>query len=45
VDYVSPEAGFAWNPNTAGPALIGATINGGRTWTSYLPSVVPVPPG
>ena len=45
VDYVSPEAGFAWNPSTAGPAPIGATINGGRTWTSYLPSLVPVPPG
>ena len=37
VDFTSPQAGFAWNPNASGVPLIYATTNGGRTWTWYLP--------
>jgi hypothetical protein len=37
VDFPSPEAGFAWNPNASGAPPIYATSNGGRTWTWYLP--------
>jgi photosystem II stability/assembly factor-like uncharacterized protein len=37
VDFPSPEAGFAWNPNATGAPPIYATTNGGRTWTWYLP--------
>ncbi len=39
VDFASPDAGFAWNPNTSGAPPIYATTNGGRTWTSYLPQL------
>ena len=37
VDFLSPEAGFAWNCNATGVPPIYATTNGGRTWTRYLP--------
>ncbi len=37
VEFPSPEAGFAWNPNASGAPPIYATSNGGRTWTWYLP--------
>jgi photosystem II stability/assembly factor-like uncharacterized protein len=37
VDFASPQAGFAWNPNATGAPLIYATTNGGRTWTRYFP--------
>ena len=37
VDFLSPEAGFAWNCNATGVPPIYATTNGGRTWTWYLP--------
>jgi hypothetical protein len=33
VAFVSPDAGFAWNPDTPGAPPIYATTNGGRTWT------------
>ncbi len=39
VDFASPDAGFAWNPNTSGAPPVYATTNGGRTWTSYLPQL------
>jgi hypothetical protein len=39
VDFASPEAGFAWNPNASGAPPIYATTNGGRTWTWYLPQL------
>lgn len=39
VDFASPEAGFAWNPNASGAPPIYATTNGGRTWTWHLPQL------
>ncbi|HEY5988923.1 MAG TPA: hypothetical protein VIV12_21460 [Streptosporangiaceae bacterium] len=39
VDFVSPDAGFAWNPGTSAAPPIYATTNGGRTWTRYLPQL------
>jgi len=39
VDFVSPDTGFAWNPNSSGAPPIYATTNGGRTWTWYLPQL------
>jgi photosystem II stability/assembly factor-like uncharacterized protein len=39
VNFVSPDTGFAWNPDTSGAPPIYATTNGGRTWTSYLPQL------
>jgi hypothetical protein len=39
VNFVSPNAGFAWNPNSSGAPPIYATTNGGRTWTRYLPQL------
>ena len=39
VDFVSPQAGFAWNSETPGAPPIYATTNGGRTWTWYLPQL------
>jgi photosystem II stability/assembly factor-like uncharacterized protein len=43
VDFASPAAGFAWNPETSGAPPIYATTNGGRTWTWYLPRLVRSP--
>jgi len=40
VDFVSPDAGFAWNSEASGAPPIYATSNGGRTWTWYLPRSV-----
>jgi hypothetical protein len=40
VDFVSPDAGFAWNSEAPGAPPIYATINRGRTWTWYLPRFV-----
>jgi photosystem II stability/assembly factor-like uncharacterized protein len=39
VNFVTPRAGFAWNPGTSGAPPIYATTNGGRTWTRYLPQL------
>ena len=39
VNFVSPDTGFAWNPDTSGAPPIYATTNGGRTWTWYLPQL------
>jgi photosystem II stability/assembly factor-like uncharacterized protein len=39
VNFVSPDAGFAWDPDTSGAPPIYATTNGGRTWTWYLPQL------
>jgi photosystem II stability/assembly factor-like uncharacterized protein len=41
VTFVSPDTGFAWNPDTSGAPPIYATTNGGRTWTWYLPQLAP----
>jgi photosystem II stability/assembly factor-like uncharacterized protein len=43
VDFVSPDAGFAWNPNSSGASPIYATSNGGRTWTRLLPQLASSP--
>ncbi len=39
VNFVTPDAGFAWNPNTPGAPPIHATTDGGRTWAWYLPQL------
>ena len=44
VDFASPQAGFAWNPNATGVPLIYATTNGGRSWTRYFPRLVTARP-
>ncbi len=37
VTFVSPDTGFAWNPDATGAPPIDTTTNGGRTWAWYLP--------
>jgi photosystem II stability/assembly factor-like uncharacterized protein len=39
VDFASPQAGFAWNPNATGVPPLYVTTNGGRSWTRYLPQL------
>jgi hypothetical protein len=33
VDFVSSDAGFAWNPDASGAPPVCATTHAGRTWT------------
>jgi hypothetical protein len=39
VNLVSPDTGFASNPDASGAPPIYATTNGGLTWTWYLPQL------